>query len=118
MDRRLEKLSDELIELGYDAGIALIVEEADFDDEPHKHGKVVFIMNEQSGQVGCIGVDVNDYPDKDICCFILELDQYKYFIQEGFEPEDIVTADGLENKVFRLVSIDELHDRLLYKNGN
>ena len=47
MDRRLERLSDEIIELGYEAGIDLIVEEADFDEEPEKQGKVVFIMNNQ-----------------------------------------------------------------------
>lgn len=118
MDTRLERLSDELVELSYDAEVDLVIEEADFEDEPHKQGKVIFIMNEQTNQVGCIGVDIHDYPDKDICCFILELDQYKYFIQEGFEPEDIVTADGLENRVFRLVTLDELHHRLLSNNGN
>jgi hypothetical protein len=43
--------------------------------------------------------------------------QYKYFIQEGFEPEDIVTAEGLENRVFKHVTKNELWDRML-KDGN
>ena len=117
MDRKLEKAADELIELAYDADIDLVVEEADFDEEPWKQGKVVFVMNEQTGDVGCMSVEVREFPDNEICFFILEMAQYKYFIQEGFEPEDIVTADGLENRVFKHVTKSELWDRML-KNGN
>lgn len=112
MDKRIQDISDELIERAFDKDLDLIIEEADFsDDEMEKRGKVVLVCNEHTGDIGCISTDVTDFPEQDISFFILELKQYKYFIAEGFEAEDII--NDMEGKVFKNVSKAGFYERIL-----
>jgi hypothetical protein len=112
MDKRLQDISDDLIDRAFDKDLYLIVEEAEFpDEEMEKRGKVVLICNEATGDIGCISTDVTEFPDQYISYFILELEQYKYFIAEGFETEDIV--NDMDGKVFKNVTKDGFYKRIL-----
>ena len=76
MDKRLQDISDDLIDRAFDKDLYLIVEEAEFpDEEMEKRGKVVLICNEATGDIGCISTDVTEFPDQYISYFILELEQ-------------------------------------------
>jgi|TARA_R110000744_G_scaffold180465_1_gene299511 hypothetical protein len=112
MDKRLQDISDDLIDLAFNKDLDLIVEEADFsDDEIEKRGKVVLVCNGRTGDIGCVSTDVTEYPEQQVSFFILELNQYNYFIAEGFETEDII--NDMDGKVFKNVSKEEFYKRIL-----
>ncbi len=54
----LNKVSKELLGESIDCDVQLSFDEADFTDEPEKAGKVMLVMNENTGRIGVVSVDV------------------------------------------------------------
>ena len=111
MDRRIRAIADDISDKAFDKQLDIIIEEAEFPDDPYKRGKVILLANEQTGDIGCISTDVAEHPDQQVSYFILELQQYKYFISEGFETEDIV--NDMNGQVFKNLSKEDFYKRLL-----
>lgn len=112
----LNKVSKELLGESIDCDVQLSFDEADFTDEPEKAGKVMLVMNENTGRIGVVSVDVVEYPDELISYFILKMEQYKYFKAEGFTSDEILVAEGLEDNIFKHLYKSEFFDYILGKD--